>query len=419
MRVGYGKREVTPPVGIRLGGFASRIGWPSELVHDPLIANAIYLSSGGEEALLLHVDVLGVYRDFADAVKEAIRKETGIGRDWIFLTTTHTHSGPEIIIPMWPNTLPYRPDERRVLEDWSKSLKVKIVEASVDAKDSVSSARMWTGALSTPDLTVNRSYEDGPTDDQLSSLLLERQVDKILITNFACHPVCNADMGVSSDYPGQLTSDLAKLGFENFFVTGAAGNVNPRETGRECIQKMGSVLASVAARAITGSHEITSGALGVESRTISLPLRNLEPLREFEAKFREAYDGCAAHLDEPDCHIRLLYADEEYEVAKDRRATADTVIQVLNIGNVMAFVSIPGELFVEFGLRLKDAAVGLGYGSAFIATHSDDYMGYIPAKRAFELGTYEARIARWSRIKDGAGEEMCGEAVECLRSSKR
>lgn len=419
MRVGSGKCDVTPPIGIRLGGFASRLGKPSELVHDPLIVNAIFLSSGGEEALLIHADVLGVYKNFAEGVKGAIQRETGIRRDRVFLTATHTHSGPEIIIPMWPNTLPYGPEEKRMIKDWTEFLREKMVEASTEACNNASSARIEAGAFSAPNLTVNRSYEDGPIDDQLSFLLCDRHVDKVLVTNYACHPVCNSDMGISADYPGQLTSELAKLGFENFFITGSAGNVNPSGSGREFIRKISSELTSAATQAIGGSQKITSEALGVEGKTISLPVRNLKPLREFEMKFKEAYGECAGNLEEPNCHIRLLYADEEYEVAKDQKSAVDTVIQVLNIGNAIAFIFIPGELFVEFGLRLKEAAAGLGYRYTFIATHSNDYVGYIPVKRAFELGTYEARIARWSRITEMAGEEMYGEVVDCLKSSRK
>jgi len=419
MKVGYGKRDVTPPIGIRLGGFASRLGKPSELVHDPLIANAIFLSSGGEEVLLIHVDVLGVYKNFAEAVKDAIRRETGIRRDRIFLTATHTHSGPEIVIPMWPNTLPYSPKEKSMMEDWTKFLKGEIIEASTEAFNNASPVRIEAGTISAPNLTINRSYEDGPVDDQLSFLLFDRQVDKVLVTNYACHPVCNSDMGISADYPGQLTSDLAKLGFDNFFITGSSGNVNPSGSGREFIRKISSELTSAVIHSIGGSQKITSNVLEVEDKTITLPIRNLEPLSEFEIKFKDAYEECAGNLDEPNCNIRLLYADEEYEVAKDHKATVDTLIQVLNIGNAIAFISIPGELFVEFGLRLKGFATGLGYRHTFVATHSNDYVGYIPVKRAFELGTYEARIARWSRITEVAGEEMYGEAVNCLRSSRK
>jgi neutral ceramidase len=416
MKAGYSKSEITPPVGIRLGGFASRLGKPSEFVHDPLTVNAIFLSCGAEEVLLIHADVLGVNRDFAESVKDVIRKKTGVRRDRIFLTTTHTHSGPETIVPMWPNTFPYSKVEKGILEDWLYFFKEKIVEVSTDAYNNASLVSIKAGSSRASNLTLNRSYEGGPIDDQLSSIIFYLHESKILITNYACHPVCNTDLGISADYPGELSSNLAKLGFENYFVTGAAGNINPFEFRREFIPKLGSGLSLAITNAINESLEISSEMLKVESKSISLHVRNIQSLPEAEAKFKEAYKECAGNLKNSDCFNRLVYADEEYEVAKDHKTTVESIIQVLAIGNTIAFVSCPGELFVEFGLRMKEVATELGYKCVIISTCSDDFIGYIPVKKAFELGTYEARIARWSRITEESCEEMYGEVIDCLRS---
>jgi len=114
MKVGYAKRDVTPPTGIRLGGYGGRFDKPSQTVHDPLLTSTIHIGSRGEDVLLIHCDVLGVYRSFADSVKRALQAKTGIDSSRIFLTTTHTHSGPETIVPMWLNTFPYSSEEKKV-----------------------------------------------------------------------------------------------------------------------------------------------------------------------------------------------------------------------------------------------------------------------------------------------------------------
>jgi neutral ceramidase len=412
----FDKSEITPHVGIRLGGFASRLGKPSNAVHDPLIVRAIFLSCGAEEALLISADVLGVYRGFADGVKGAISKRTGIRSDRIILAATHTHSGPETIVPMWPNTFPYSKEEKGMLEDWFDFFKDKIVEVSTNAYKNASSVSIKAGYFYARKLTLNRSYEDGPLDDQLSTIIFNGRNSRFLITNYACHPVCNSDLGISADYPGELSLNLLKMGYENFFATGAAGNINPVELGMEAAQKLGSELSYATIEALNESHIISSDKLKVTSKSVNLHVINVDKLQEAEAKFKEVYRECAENLENPDCHVRLLYADEELEVAKDHKTFAETTIKVFSIGNEIVFISIPGELFVEFGLGIKEAANELGYRFVVISTYSDDYIGYIPAKKAFELGTYEARLARWSRITEKASEEMYGEVLDCLRS---
>ncbi|MEM3570272.1 MAG: hypothetical protein QXU11_01025 [Thermoproteota archaeon] len=115
MKAGYAKRDVTPPLGLRLGGYVHRFSRPSQSVHDPLMVSVLHIESYGGDVLLIHCDVLGVYKSFADNIKRLIQEKVGIGSNRIFLTSTHTHSGPETITPMWPNISPIAVRRKRLL----------------------------------------------------------------------------------------------------------------------------------------------------------------------------------------------------------------------------------------------------------------------------------------------------------------
>lgn len=419
MRMGYAKKDITPPVGIRLGGYGHRVGRPSQTVHDPLLASAIHIESHNEDVLLIHCDVLGVHRSFADEVKNAISTKLGIDSSRIFFTTTHTHSGPETIIPMWPNTFPYSDEEKRVFSQWEKSFKERIIDASIKAYQGSSLAFIRFGTVRVPGLTYNRTHKNGVIDENMAFMLIRNKSSNVALVNFCCHPVCNVDFGISADYPGELYANMLKNGFESFFTTGPAGDIDPIEKGRSFMSKIGSVMESAMRSAMEGSIELTDETINIQNRTIKLRLRDSLPLEEARRRFVEQYELCRNRLEDSTCATKLIYADEEYEVAKEGKTSVETLVQTLTIGSEFAFVSVPGELFVEFGLKIREEARAMGYKSTIISTYSEDYVGYIPDKMAFEKGSYETTPARWSRVTSDAGDQVCQMILNCLKSSKK
>jgi neutral ceramidase len=419
MKAGYAKRDVTPPIGLRLGGYAHRFGRSSQAVHDPLMVSAIHIGSYGEDVLLIHCDVLGVYRSFADNIKRAIQEKVGIGSSRIFLTTTHTHSGPETITPMWPNTFPYTSEEKRVLSQWEAFFAESIIEAAIEACEKSTPASIGFETALVPSMTYNRTYKNGVIDERMPFMLIKNRDFKIVLTNYCCHPVCNIDLGVSADYPGELYARMLGNGFEVFFTTGSAGDIDPVEKGRGFISKIGLSMQHALENALGDAVEPAHDEVNVQNRILRLKLRDPPFFSEARRKFLEQYELCRNRLDNQECVTSLLYADEEYEVAKEGKKSVETLIQTLTIGGEVVLISIPGELFVEFGLRMCEAACSMGYRSAIISTYSEDYIGYIPDKEAFEKGSYEARLARWSRVTPDAGDQIFQTVLDCLLSSRK
>jgi neutral ceramidase len=85
-------------------------------------------------------------------------------------------------------------------------------------------------------------------------------------------------------------------------------------------------------------------------------------------------------------------------------------VQVVAVGDA-AFVAIPGELFVEFGLAIKRRSPFL---YTYIAGLANGCVGYIPTRRAFAGGGYEIRLARSSKLVPEAGEQLTDTAVRLL-----
>ena len=90
---GVATEIVTPDLGCQLAGFDARKG-VAEAVHDDLHATSLVLDDGNTATVLVSIEVLGVSREFADAVRDDISHRTGIPARNVVLSATHTHCAP-------------------------------------------------------------------------------------------------------------------------------------------------------------------------------------------------------------------------------------------------------------------------------------------------------------------------------------
>jgi hypothetical protein len=74
----------------------------------------------------------------------------------------------------------------------------------------------------------------------------------------------------------------------------------------------------------------------------------------------------------------------------------------------VAWVSLPGEVFVELGLDLKQDSP---FPYTMIAELGNGCIGYIPCRRAYPQGNYEVVSARCG---EGSGELLVQAAVRML-----
>ena len=87
-------------------------------------------------------------------------------------------------------------------------------------------------------------------------------------------------------------------------------------------------------------------------------------------------------------------------------------VQTFGIGDI-ALVSLPGEIFVELGLAVKEK---YPFQYTFIIEQSQSDLGYVPDEKAFDEGAYEVEV---SRIKKGEGEKFVDAALQLLNKIKK
>jgi hypothetical protein len=89
---------------------------------------------------------------------------------------------------------------------------------------------------------------------------------------------------------------------------------------------------------------------------------------------------------------------------------ADSWIQATSIGDT-AIVEIPGEFFTALGQEVKRRSP---YRYTYVFELANNYIGYIPDRRAFELGEYQVWTGLHSFLEPGTGEAVIAESIKLL-----
>ena len=97
------------------------------------------------------------------------------------------------------------------------------------------------------------------------------------------------------------------------------------------------------------------------------------------------------------------------DVEARKQKPQEVEVQVIVLGNDIAWVSLPGEVFVELGLSIK---AGSPFRQTIIAELANGSIGYIPTRRAYAEGNYEVVSARCA---EGSGEQLVESALRQLR----
>jgi hypothetical protein len=243
----------------------------------------------------------------------------------------------------------------------------------------------------------------GPVDPEIPVLIFESPDGQVRAAMFqyALHTNTNFGPSFSADYPAVVAARLReRFGPQvvTLFVPGACGNING--CGHS-YRQVGDALADSILGAWPRRVPLENpGALGALKRNLSVPLR--DPTPDQEPRIR------ASGWDE-DCQD--FFRQEWRALRKEKRRTVTTVIQAWRIGEA-GFASLPGEMFVEWGLKLKRESP---FPWTFPVELGGDYLGYLITADAWEAGGYEALISRVARPSVEGVARMAEEALAMLR----
>lgn len=411
LRAGVASTVITPPVGIPLSGWCFGA---SRGVHDDLYVRSLVLDDGSTDGpvVLITADLIGLGTAYADRIRAEVATKLSTSRTRVAVSCSHTHSGP--------GAMPLRrwgPIDDSYLETTIRA----IIENAVRAASHSGPGSVGVGCGVVTGICENRRGDRGNVvDESLPVIRVDRhrggdaRRTLAVVMNYACHPVAgHGDRNlISADYPGFArriverelhTGGVADERPQALFTLGAAGDVNPTEFHKlELAESYGATIGAEAARVAGSIEPEESVTIDALSRTLRVPVQPLpspEWLREesvrWRSKARQIQDERGEERDEADrpipgvesALIKAEWAEEALEVVESGRALAELSMemQVLRIGDA-AIVSLPGELFVEIGLAIKDASP---FEHTIIAELTNGSFCYIPTDEAYKRGGYE------------------------------
>jgi len=241
-KAGWSQIEITPPLGLPMGGRGSRFT-PGAEVLDPLLAQALVLEdSTGERLLWISMDMIGMSYHATSELRLELVAATGIAFDAIVINASHTHSGPMTGFEGYA-TLESKPE---AMQAYESSLIPRTVRMVHEAMDRLVPAKVRVHRGQS-DIGINRRRRDesghfgmGPDPDgmynrELWVLDIAAGDDRCIVFSYGCHPVLvygYAYDGISADWPGVCRNRLQEvLGprVQAQFIQGLAGNVRPRQ----------------------------------------------------------------------------------------------------------------------------------------------------------------------------------------------
>lgn len=108
---------------------------------------------------------------------------------------------------------------------------------------------------------------------------------------------------------------------------------------------------------------------------------------------------------------RLVEAYRVLDVEARQGKPWEAEVQVITLGTDVAWVALPGEIFVQLGLALKAASP---YRHTIVTTLANGSLGYVPTRQAYAQGEYEVISAR---VAAGSGEALVEAATRLLRDA--
>lgn len=85
----------------------------------------------------------------------------------------------------------------------------------------------------------------------------------------------------------------------------------------------------------------------------------------------------------------------------DKRTITSVPVHIMKIGDIY-IAGTGGQMFVEFGKRIKAASKTICFVSAF----ANDYSGYVPTPELMLPDVYESKLSRTSALEPAAGDKI-------------
>ena len=275
----------------------------------------------------------------------------------------------------------------------------------------------WNPGKMNPDIVG----PTGPTDPTVPVIAI-KQGNELkrtgMLAGFAMHLATLNDSEYAADYPyylrRRLQGQLSPPPFIHFLqlpccdVNHIDVSHDRPQAGHEWAERVGGSLADAVMTALPTLEAMEAPDLAARARIVPLALRQFPPdevARQRDLWFRGPRTGVG--------FLELVHAATVSGIyGRHEGGPVPVLLQAFRLDSDTALIGLPSEVSIELGLLIRKESP---FRQTVVLQLSNDWLGYIPTKRIFEEGHYEAVVAK---IQPGEGERMAREALSLLRELK-
>ena len=431
MRVGFGKCDITPPVGTKFGCFAVERLHPIVGHHDPLMARAFVASLGDRTVALVSCDLALITPSLVREARSIIHRRLGLLPHCVLISATHVHSAPggtgsESALPGIDPDYFAEPEYTLLVRD---GIAQAVESALADAEECI----VYAGYH--PITGIGTPRESGvPYQPHVGVLHFVKRAGntKGIVVSYGCHPSILGfqNLLTSSDYVGVVCDVLSRSlgGSGAVLLMGPSGDISTRLRRREQtyleVERLGNMLAQEILNLLPSLEEIEPSSIQSLSRNINLPLGPLPSLEELESEVRRRKDILEKTVREspdrpsenPTYNMNCGLVMEQYtyyqravrnlETVRNIRVThVPSEIQVIRIGPVY-FLGLECELHSSRENEIRES------------TRSIPYL-FIVAPANGSLGNIGGKTHRYGILGAYTGDTLVAEAIQLLEDVSR
>ncbi|SDM71227.1 hypothetical protein [Kriegella aquimaris] len=425
-RAGAATANITPYLdGPIVGNF-----WtppPASYVHDELHARCLILDDGRTKLIFVIVDNIGLGRNLMDETKRIIQEKTGVKKENILISATHTHSS---VSGMGIGEKRRQFDDSNDFDEYQNLLIQRIADVVRIALLNLEPAEIGWGGVNVPEhvfvrrwkmksgtpmpnpfggqdkVVMNPGYSENllepaaKPDPEVSFISVRAKDGKniALLANYGLHYVGGVPNDhLSADYFAVFADRIQELlkadrqdpPFVGMMSNGTSGDVNNLNFSKPRIKKdpyvqMREVAFDVAEKVFQVHKEIKFHKwvpLGAATQELTLKVR--KPSSKELSRAREVIKKPKSYKP---VHVHeITYAHRMVQLQEKWPNDIAVVLQAFRIGD-LGVAAIPFEVFAEIGFEIKAKSP---FGESFTIELANGGYGYLPSPEQHKLGGYE------------------------------
>lgn len=375
LAAGFGKWELTPPIGVELAGYGYYLNRRALSVRDPLYARAVLLETDYMRSLVISCDLLGLSKAVCAEVFRHAQK-LGIPKEHVMIVSTHTHTGP---------TIKYHEGCGFVDEAYVATVGGLICQAVDEALADLAGVTALHQAF-TPfvgDHIYNRTVADGPVDRFVRGFTLCRHGKaRICLINAACHGVFRGrDTAVSADFAGEINRLMKERGVvHSIYLNGLCGDIDPYKPTDARLKEFARIIVN----AFTAQSQPLPLSLEAGSFPFTLKLTSVTE-EDIQDAAKHAV-RIAGGEEKPAARVALTWKKEMLAKLSQLQDTEDITIKYLLLGGV-PIVAFPFEGFTMIGQKVRNIT---GRQDSLMLGCGEELLGYLPTRDDIARGAYAA-----------------------------